>query len=98
MQEKWSQYHLTRELSKKHSHSTYLASLINPQRGHGEPERQVILTVFASSLFSFPHEREKLLQKAQRIKELQHAHLLPILDMGIAEGQPFVVREYLSAG
>ena len=98
MQKQWSQYHLTRELSKKYSHSTYLASPINPQRGHGEPERQVVLTVFASSLFSFPREREKLLQKAQRIKELQHAHLLPILDMGIVEGQPFVMRGYLPNG
>ena len=98
MQKKWSQYHLTRELSKKHSHSTYLASPINSQRGHGEPERQVVLTVFASSLFCLPHECENLLQKAQRIKELQHAHLLPILDMGTEKGQPFVVREYLSTG
>ncbi len=58
----------------------------------------MVLTVFASSLFSFPHEREKLLQKAQRIKELQHSHLLPIMDIGIAEEQPFVMRGYLPNG
>src|SRR5258708_36036486 len=98
MQKKWSQYHLKTEWSKKYSHSTYLASPINPQRGHGKPEREVVLTVFASSLFSFPREREKLLQKAQLIKELQHVHLLPILDMGIVEGQPFVMRGYLPDG
>src|SRR5438874_1713135 len=98
MPEKFHQYSLTETLSKKYSHMTYLASPINPQRGHGEPERQVILTVFASSLFRFPHERENLLQKAQRIKELQHACLIPILDVGIEEEQPFVVREYLPNG
>ena len=58
----------------------------------------MVLTVFASSLFRFPHERENLLQKVQRIKDCQHPHLVPILDMGIEEGQPFVVREYLPNG
>ena len=55
----------------------------------------MILTVYASSLFRFPHERENWLKKVQRIKDCQHPHLVPILDMGIEEGQPFVVREYL---
>src|SRR5579872_2098041 len=92
MQEKFHQYDLTTELAKKHSHATYLASPTD------EPEHQVVLTVFSASLFHFPHERENLLQKAQRIKQLQHPHLLPILDMGIEEEQPFVMREYLPKG
>ena len=95
MPEKFHQYDLIETLSKKYSHTTYLASPTNPQREHGEPERQVVLTVFASSLFRFPHERENLLQKAQRLKKLQHPHLIPILDIGIEEEQPFVVRKYL---
>src|SRR2546430_161976 len=98
MQSKFHQYDLTTELAKKYSHTTYLASPINPQGGHGEPEHQVVLTVFASSLFHFPHEREKLLLKAKSIKKLQHPHLVPILDMGIEQEQPFVVREYLPNG
>ncbi len=92
MQKKCSQYDLTRELSSKYSHTTYLASPV------GEPERQVVLTLFASSLLRFPHEREKLLQKARSLKELQHRHLVPILDAGIAEDRLFVVREYLPKG
>jgi serine/threonine protein kinase len=92
MQEKFHQYDLRTELAKKHSHATYLASPTD------EPEHQVVLTVFSASLFHFPHERENLLQKAQRIKQLQHPHLLPVLEMGIEEEQPFVVREYLPSG
>src|SRR6266852_1048383 len=95
MQGKLHQYHLTRALAKKYSHTTYLASVTDPQRGHGEPEHQVVLRVFASSLFSLPHEREHVLQQAQRIQDCQHPHLVPILDMGIEDEQPFVVREYL---
>jgi len=93
MQRTFHQYNLTTELAKKYSHSTYLASPIN------DPEHQVVLIAFDSSLsFAFPRERESLLQKAQFIKKLQHPHLLPILDMGIEEEQPFVVRDYLSNG
>src|SRR5579859_1923688 len=92
MQGKLHQYHLISELAKKYSHSTYLASPIN------EPEHQVILNLFTSSLFRFPSEREKLLSKAQRIKKLHHPHLVPILDMGTEQNQPFVVRAYLPNG
>ena len=92
MPEKFDQYYLTETLSKKYSHTTYLAAPID------EPERQVVLIVFASSLFRFPHERESLLQKAQRIKQLRHPRLVPMLDLGIEEEQPFVVREYLPNG
>ncbi len=89
MEARWSQYDLTAQLAKKYSHVSYLAS---PST---EPERQVLLTVYASSLFRFPHERENWLKKVQSIKDCQHPHLVPIVDMGIEEGHPFVVREYL---
>jgi len=92
MQKEFHQYHLTTELAKKYSHSTYLASPTN------EPEHQVVLIVFASSFFHFPQERAKLLLKAKSIKKLQHPHLVPILDMGIEQEQSFVVREYLPNG
>src|SRR5689334_22568073 len=92
MPEKFNQYDLTETLSKKYSHVTYLAS------PRDEPERQLVLTVFSSFLFHFPHERESFLQKAQRVKQLQHEHVFSIHEMGIEEEQPFVVREYLSDG
>src|SRR5437879_6171981 len=92
MPEKFNQYYLTETLSKKYSHTTYLASPTN------QPEHQVVLIVFASSLFLLTHERENWFLDAQHVKQLQHAHLAPILDMGIEEGQPFVVREYLPNG
>ncbi len=92
MQGKLHHYNLTTTLAKKYSHSTYLASSID------EPEQQVIVILYSSSLFSSPQERKTFLQKAQRIKELQHPHLLPILDMGIEKEQPFVIRDYLPNG
>ena len=87
--EHFRQYHLTKILRKKYSHTTYLASLTN------EPEHQVVLIMFTSSLFHLPRERELWLAHAEYIKQLQYPHLLPLLDMGIEEEQPFAVREYL---
>src|SRR5579859_3498833 len=92
MPEKFHQYSLIETLSKKYSHATYLASPSN------DPGRQVVLTVFAASLFSSPREHENLLQKAQRLKKLEHEHLVSILDIGIEEEQPFIVRKYLPKG
>src|SRR5271157_5878843 len=84
-------YHYTiiKDLAKKYSHSTYLA---HPTH---EPERQVVLIVFSPLLLSSLHERQALLKRAQFLTKLQHPHLLPILDAGIVEKQPFVVREYV---
>jgi len=67
MQKKFHQYNLITELAKKYSHSTYLASPINSQGGHSEPEHQVVLTVFASSLFRFPHDFSLFLEVIQSI-------------------------------
>jgi serine/threonine protein kinase len=89
MQGKLHQYKIIKDLAKKYFHATYLAAPTD------EPERKVVLVAFTSSLFSSPHERETVLEKAQALKKLQHPHLLPLLDMGIANEKPFVVREYL---
>jgi serine/threonine protein kinase len=92
MQGKLHHYNLTTTLAKKYSHSTYLASSID------EPEQQVILIVYASSLFSSVKEQKTFLQKAQLLKELQHPHILSLLHFTIEEKQPFVVREHLPNG
>src|SRR5215813_6913367 len=90
MQGKLQHYNLTTPLAKKYSHSTYLASSFD------EPEQQVVVIVFSSSLFSSLREHRAFLQKALLIKELQHPHILPILNVGVKAGEPFVVRSYLS--
>lgn len=96
MHQNFSQYNLVTKLAEKYSHSTYLASPINPHKGDGEPERQVVLTLFPLSLCGSP--RENLLLKAEGIKKLQHKHLAPILDIGVEEEHLFVVREYMPCG
>ncbi len=92
MQGRLDHYNLAIPLAKKYSHSTYLSSHVD------EPERQVIVILFSPSLFSSLSERKAFLQKTQRLKELQHPHILPLLDAGIEGKKIFVVRDYLSNG
>jgi serine/threonine protein kinase len=92
MQKTPIQYHLRRELARKHSHITYLASLAN------EPKCHIVVTMFTLSLLGDPDERERMLLKAKRIGELKHHYLTPILDIRVEEEQLLVVREYLPHG
>src|SRR5690348_7446048 len=89
MQAQFHHYKILKELAKKYSHSTYLAVPMD------EPKRRVVLVVFSASLFSSDDEREAVLEKAEALKKLQHPHLVPIVDLGIAEQRPFVAREYV---
>jgi serine/threonine protein kinase len=89
MPDQFHRYQIIQGLAQKYSHTTYLAYPIH------DPERQVVLIVFSPSLLSSLHERQALLKRAQSLTKLQNPHLLPILDAGIVEKQPFVVREYV---
>jgi serine/threonine protein kinase len=89
MQAQFHHYKILKELAKKYSHSTYLAVPMD------EPKRRVVLVVFSASLFSSDDEREAVLEKAEALKKLHHPHLVPIVDLGIAEQRPFVAREYV---
>ncbi|MDQ6661448.1 MAG: serine/threonine protein kinase [Chloroflexota bacterium] len=59
--------------------------------------RPVALKVFHSIALS-PHKSEQFLQEAQLLKRLKHPHILPILDVGISDGIPYIVTEYMAKG
>ncbi len=43
-------------------------------------------------------EREDFLREAQFLEELKHPYILPILDVGIEDGSPYIVAEYAPNG
>lgn len=43
-------------------------------------------------------EHEEFLQEAQLLHSLHHPHILPLLDAGIHDGQPYLVMEYAAGG
>jgi len=45
-----------------------------------------------------PQESERFLQEAQFLAMLKHRHIMPIIDVGIFEGLPYLVVEYAQNG
>src|ERR1700738_1244076 len=44
------------------------------------------------------HERESFLQEAQFLELLKHPHILPIYDVGVDEGTPYIIAELAPNG
>ncbi len=44
------------------------------------------------------HERESFLQEAQFLEVLKHPHILPIYDVGVDEGTPYIIAEFAPNG
>ena len=44
------------------------------------------------------HERESFMQEAQFLEMLKHPHILPIYDVGIYEGTPYIIAELAPNG
>src|SRR5262249_35241059 len=45
-----------------------------------------------------PQERESFLLEAKLLRKLQHPFILPIIDAGIYEGQPYLATEFATGG
>src|SRR5207244_6581789 len=59
--------------------------------------RMVIIKIVDMQLHQ-QKERRQLLRTVNALKQLHHAHILPILDMGVERGQLYLVMEYLLGG
>src|SRR5260370_42267523 len=84
-----NQYCLTKRVASKSSGSVYLAYPVQ------DVSQKVVLETFNAACCPFDQPTENFLQKVERIKLLRHSCIVPILDIGIEQGQPYVVREYL---
>src|SRR3954470_1355175 len=91
MQERFNRYCPTKQITSKPSGSVYLAYPIN------HTSQKVILKVFEAASFSSKQQSHHFLQQAKRIRQLKHSSIVPILDAGIEQGQPYLVREYLAS-
>lgn len=60
--------------------------------------RIVAIKVLHTTHLAFPEEREHFLQEARFLEQLKHPYILPILDVGIVEGFPYLVAEYAANG
>ncbi len=60
--------------------------------------RLVALKLMHTVPFASMREREQFVQEAQVLELLKHPSILPILDVGMHEGMPYIVSEYAVGG
>src|SRR6266480_2264099 len=92
MHTSFNKYHLSTQLGRKSLRDVYIAYPVD------EPEHEVVLKVFDSTCLPPNYDYEDFVEKADLIKRLDHQYIVPILDIGIEEGEPYVVSEYLPYG
>jgi serine/threonine protein kinase len=60
--------------------------------------RKVAIKIMHSAHFDSWQDRESFLSEAHLLELLRHPHILPLLDIGIHEGAPYLVTEYMPKG
>ncbi len=91
MQEFFLDYCLTQELSHKKSRHTYLA------HAQQDAQQKLVIKIFDPDCVNSEQKQEGLLL-ADILLSLRHPHIVPMLDIAIKQGQPYVVSEYRPHG
>jgi len=60
--------------------------------------RSVAIKLMHSVYLGSSQERDRFIQEAQFLEVLKHPHILPIIDVGMHEGFPYLVAEYAPNG
>ncbi|HEY4388666.1 MAG TPA: protein kinase, partial [Ktedonobacteraceae bacterium] len=88
----FNQYYLTAHLARKAARDIYLAYAAH------EPEHKVLLKIYDAQCRYPESTPEDFHARASKFKRLSHPHMVPILDIGIEEGKPYVVSDYFPGG
>jgi serine/threonine protein kinase len=88
----FSGYRIVASLSSSPTSTVYLA------QSTSSPAQEVVLKVLDASLFTSEQDQEAFLQEGEFLARLKHSHILPILDVGVERGLPYIVSEYAPNG
>lgn len=80
-------YRITREINSGPFGSVYLAEHLYI------PRWQVAIKLLHTYLGS-QDEREQFTQEAQFLAQLEHPSILPLIDFGFHDGQPYLITRY----
>ena len=92
MQERFNQYYLIERLASKPLRSVFLAHRVN------DASQKVVVKIFDAACLNLDQENEPLPQKVTWTKQFKHPHIVPVLDVGIEQGQPYIVNKYQGGG
>jgi serine/threonine protein kinase len=92
MQERFNQYYLIERLASKPLRSVFLAHRVN------DASQKVVVKIFDAACLNLDQENERFPQKVTWTKQFKHPHIVPVLDVGIEQGQPYIVNKYQGGG
>jgi serine/threonine protein kinase len=92
MEKTFGKYRIAALVDAKSTSSVYIARL--PKA----PDWNMVIKVFDTVLLETPQEQDDFMREMQVFAQLQHASILPILDVGIEKGHPYVVSKHISGG
>ena len=85
-------YQIIKEISMGTFGSIYLA------RHSFLSERTVAIKILHTLSLTSSEQKQDFLREAQFLEKLKHPHILPILDVGVDAGTPYLIVEYASRG
>ena len=91
IQERFNQYYLIEQIASEFCSSVYLAFNIS------NSSQKVVLKVFEAAHSIFDQQSKTFFHKGEKIKQLRHSSIVPVLDLGVEQGQPYIVREYVAS-
>ncbi len=92
MQEFFLDYCLIQELSHKKSRHTYLAY------ARQDAQQKLVVKLFDLDCVNPKQKQEQGVLLADILLSLKHPHIIPILDIAIKQGRPYIVSEYRPHG
>lgn len=65
---------------------------------HVHLNRRIVAIKLLHTYLGSPKEREQFVQEAQFLTMLEHPNILPIIDFGFSERQPYLIAKYAAGG
>jgi serine/threonine protein kinase len=88
MSQPFDDYQFITPLARKVSSVLYLAQSAR------DATDKVVFKIFDAIYLDTEQKQKKFLQEVDKLKQLHHPYILPVLDGGIENGQPFLVSRY----
>src|SRR5258708_38354747 len=84
-------YRIIREINSGAFGSVYKAE-------HTHLKERIVAIKLLHTYMGSLQEREQFAQEAQFLALLEHPHILPLLDFGFSERQPYLIARYAAGG
>src|SRR5579883_1231654 len=88
MSQPFDEYQFIEPLARKASSAIYLAQSTR------DASEKVVFKIFDVVDFASEQKQQKFLQEVEKLKQLHHPYILPVVGGGIEKERPFLISQY----